>query len=121
MKKTFTLLLATAALLGAFSATADDSLSPYEPNGPRFKTTYWGAEASQKPNNPCKGATIRKCAEIDTQLTQKTGHVTVITTFINENGIVSSPTSQNYNMTMEQVIQKLFQDLPENAEIEQLN
>lgn len=33
-----------------------------------FRSVYYGTEASTHPNNPCKGATTRKCAEIESNI-----------------------------------------------------
>lgn len=79
-------------------------------------STYWGTEASTHPNNPCKGATTRKCAEITTQiLPNGNGSKTVIQTVRDGKGKVLGVSRQNIYASIEDIIQQEISTLPANA------
>ena len=48
------------------SAVSDDDLSTSTPD--KIVSTFYGSKASTNANNPCKGATIRKCGTIESSL-----------------------------------------------------
>lgn len=48
------------------SAVSDDDLSSSTPD--KIVSTFYGSKASTNANNPCKGATIRKCGTIESSL-----------------------------------------------------
>ena len=48
------------------SAVSDDDLSTSTPD--KIVSTFYGSKASANANNPCKGATIRKCGTIESSL-----------------------------------------------------
>ena len=50
----------------ATSAVSDDDLSSSTPD--KIVSTFYGSKASSNANNPCKGATIRKCGTIESSL-----------------------------------------------------
>ena len=50
----------------ATSAVSDEALSSSTPD--KTVSTFYGSKASSNANNPCKGATIRKCGTIESSL-----------------------------------------------------
>ena len=48
------------------SAVSDDDFSSSTPD--KIVSTFYGSKASTNANNPCKGATIRKCGTIESSL-----------------------------------------------------
>ena len=52
-------------ILSSGAAFADGTDPTVPPVNPGTKTTFYGTEASNNPNNPCKGATIRVCGTIE--------------------------------------------------------
>lgn len=91
-------------------------------DGPTFdvgcRSIYWGTEASTNPNNPCKGATTRKCAEIDTQITSTgNGSSLVVRTIRDGDGVVKSITRDIVLGDAPSIIQNELLNLPSNAEM----
>lgn len=68
MKKTI-LIVSSLFAMTCMSAFADDYDAIADDAPIIFRQIYYGTEASKHPNNPCKGATTRKCAELFTSLT----------------------------------------------------
>lgn len=67
---------------------------------------------------PCKGATSRKCAEIDNQIISiGNGLSTVITTVRDGDGVVKSVTRNVVAATADAIIQEEMVNLPANAEM----
>lgn len=117
MKKIYVLIAAVLAIPSVMSA---QSLELEE--APDFevgcRSVYWGTEASTHPNNPCKGATSRKCAEIDNQIISiGNGLSTVITTVRDRDGVVKSVTRNVVAATADAIIQEEMVNLPANAEM----
>lgn len=86
------------------------------------RAVYYGTEASTHPNNPCKGATVRKCAELDTQIIQNNAEFcTVITKYKDIKGEVFHEASQSVQGTPSQIIDNMVFNLPLNAEMVEIN
>lgn len=70
------------------------------------------------PNNPCKGATTRKCAEIDNQIISVgNGSSMVITTVKDGDGVVKSVSRNVVAASASDIIQEEILNLPANAEM----
>jgi len=90
--KTITKLFTLALVLSSQSLLAnptDDLPLP----GPD-KSTFWGSKASTNPNNPCKGATIRICGILATDITPINENNTLVTKTVKDaNGVIISESS----------------------------
>lgn len=74
----------------AFADPTDPTVPPVSPG---TKTTYYGTEASNNPNNPCKGATTRVCGVIE-QTTVSTPTGTIVKKVVkNASGQIVSVTT----------------------------
>ena len=58
------------------------------------KSTFFGSKASTNPNNPCKGATIRVCGILVTNLMPVNENKTLVTKTVEDaNGVIISESS----------------------------
>lgn len=81
--------------------------------------TYYGTEASTHPNNPCKGATTRKCAELRVHVIRDDSEsCTLIQLLNNEVGEFLGETRSKVKGTPEDVIDAIKYNLPPNADFE---
>lgn len=81
------------------SLLAENTTPPVTPPGVDLgggsTTIYYGTEASTNPNNPCKGATTRKCAVISTNSNiGDNGETTETTEVRDANGNIISRTTK---------------------------
>lgn len=117
MKKTLLTLMALFALPALMSAGSSGTNEPI-PFDFEYKAIYYGTEASTHPNNPCKGATVRKCAELDTQIASE-GIATSLVTYTLKNSVgeIKYVSSQTVPTPAEQVLNDHINNLPANAEV----
>ncbi len=90
--KTITKLFTLALVLSSQSLLANptDDLPRPSPD----KSTFWGSKASTNPNNPCKGATIRLCGILATDITPIDENKTLVTKTVKDaNGVIISESS----------------------------
>lgn len=90
--KTITKLFTLALVLSSQSLLANptDDLPIPSPD----KSTFWGSKASTHPNNPCKGATIRICGILATDITPINENKTLVTKTVKDvNGVIISESS----------------------------
>lgn len=90
--KTITKLFTLALVLSSQSLLANptDDLPVPSPD----KSTFWGSKASTNPNNPCKGATIRLCGILATDITPIDENKTLVTKTVKDaNGVIISESS----------------------------
>jgi len=117
MKKLYLIIAAVMAIPSLMSAQALEL-----EEAPDFeigcRSVYWGTEASTHPNNPCKGATTRKCAEIDNQIISVgNGSSMVITMVKDGDGVVKSVSRNVVAASASDIIQEEILNLPANAEM----
>ncbi|ROT20896.1 hypothetical protein EEL51_05075 [Muribaculaceae bacterium Isolate-110 (HZI)] len=120
MKKTFLCLFAMIAIPAMSYAEREDNDNGKLPN-PGTVTTYWGSEASTNPNNPCKGATIRKCAEIVTNIMSMNGKSIVTTIIKDSNGKTKAVYKDIVTSTPSEIIEETIATLPSNGQVEEVN
>lgn len=97
-------LLAFAFLACASSANADT-----------ITKEFYGTEASNADNNPCKGKTTRLCARIIQQTKFENANIYVLETTEDSAGNVINRQTKHFN-SIEKMMRYLY-DVPENAEI----
>ena len=51
---------------------------PIQGNFTKLVSTFYGTKASKNANNPCKGATTRKCGKIETELQSVSADETLV-------------------------------------------
>lgn len=95
MKKTFKIFgtMVAMMILSSGVAFADVTDPTVPPVNPGTKTTYYGTEASNNPNNPCKGATVRVCGVIEQTPTSTPGGIVMKKVVKNADGQVLSVTT----------------------------
>lgn len=82
------------------------------------RSVYWGTEASTHPNNPCKGATTRKCAEIESEIIRTSDGISMVVTTVKDRyGIVKSVSQNFVAAPASDIIQDAIVKLPANAEM----
>ena len=64
--------------------TDDYPKLPVVPSENNLVSIFYGAKASSNPNNPCKGATIRICAKVETKLVALTDGETLVSKSIED-------------------------------------
>lgn len=120
MAKKYFLPLALAAVYFTANAETYEPL-PISLDGIVCRTTFWGTEASDKPNNPCKGATWRKCAEIDTQIAPIGNGINSVKTILRDkDGVIKSIETTTTTATAEEIINYITSHTPVNAQNETL-
>ncbi|TGX84156.1 hypothetical protein E5358_00525 [Palleniella muris] len=82
------MFIAMSTSLYAQEVNTQPSLLSSNGNGNEQVTTFYGSKASSNANNPCKGATIRKCGTISTKMFSDDVAM-VETTWLDENGNVA--------------------------------
>lgn len=111
-------MMAIPSLISAQSQELDDAPD----SNIVLRTIYYGAESSDHPNNPCKGATIRKCAEIDYDVDDAgDGNSIVVKTVKDHKGIVKSVSRSIVAAPVSDIIQEAISKLPANADITHIN
>ena len=112
MKKFFIVmsLMAMAVPL----AFADYGVNPGHSN----RTTYYGTEASTNANNPCKGATIRVCAIVDTNVEGANGNTKITKIVRAADGKILSVTQDYVPGSPSQVMKEEMANTPSNAKAE---
>jgi hypothetical protein len=80
------------------------------------KTTYYGTKASTNPNNPCSGDTVRKCAEVVTDLLQKATNVQAVVTYNDPLSDLVFKHEFTIIGDLNYAIQKVTSDLPSNTD-----
>lgn len=91
------------------------------PKPKRVIATYYGTQASTNPENPCKGATIRVCAQREETAYPNTGTWDIEKTLKDEDGnIISMQILLNVpNPVL--YLQRIALSLPENAVLDELS
>lgn len=116
MKK---LLIAASLMAMTFaSAIAGDIDTPAEEGPIIFRQIYYGTEASTHPNNPCKGATTRKCAELFTSLTVFADFTLMSSVLTDAKGEELLSSEQEVYATPDEIIAEKLKSLPDNAILE---
>lgn len=113
MKKNL-LLMAVVATAPLIKADPGD-LKDFDPI--KWGTIYYGTEATPNPNNPCKGATVRKCAEITNDAKSVGGRTLLTTTVKDGNGNIVSVTRDYYDKSPAQLFNLDVENLPVNATV----
>lgn len=122
MKKT---LLALA--IGILATSAETFAQPLDvlPDVPGvplitqkvITTRFYGTTATNNANNPCKGATIRVCGEISTEIQEENNVSKVTETVTDENNMVINVSTTTVQASAEEVLAEIQSNLPSNAEI----
>lgn len=99
-------LLATLAIMLGFSLAA---------NADTITKEFYGTEASNADNNPCKGKTTRLCAKITQQTKFENADIYVLETIEDSTGNIINRQTKHFN-SIEKMMRYLY-DVPENAEI----
>jgi hypothetical protein len=60
------------------------SINAASEDGGKIVTTFYGSKASSNANNPCKGATIRKCGTIETSDLAVSESTTMVTSVVRD-------------------------------------
>lgn len=84
-------------------------------NAETITKEYFGTDASNADNNPCKGKTTRLCARITQQFNFKNADLSVLETIEDANGAVIGRQTKRFS-SIEKMTRYLY-DLPENAVI----
>lgn len=77
---------------------------------------YYGTEASTNPNNPCKVATIRKCAEVTEKIFDKSDYSIIKMEMADNSGRIIFSDQQQVVATPDEIIQMRLASLADNVE-----
>lgn len=114
-----TLLIVTSLIAMTFTSAFADGFDTSAEEGPIiFRQVYYGTQASTHPNNPCKGATTRKCAELFTSLTAYADCTMMTSVLTNEKGEELMSSEQTVYSTPDEIIAEKLKALPDNATFE---
>ena len=100
------------------SAFADDIYTTVGEGPVIFRQDYYGTEASTHPNNPCRGATTRKCAELFTSLTAYPDYTFMTSVLTDARGVEIMSSDQTIYASLDEIIAEKLKSLPENATFE---
>ena len=100
---------------GPGTSNGDDLLNPGS------RCIYYGTKASKNSDNPCRGATIRVCAIIETTTSNDGGSTTVLKVVKDADGNIVNVTREYVAKSLSEVIIDTVSQLPANAEVEEVN
>lgn len=78
---------------------------------------YYGEKANNSYKNPCKGETVRICAEVVEKVTAVNGGYMVAITTYDGNGNVTNKSVSYTSATIDEIIADAVSDIPDNAEV----
>lgn len=107
-------------LFTLFLAAICSGVSAEDTNSKKIISTYYGTKASTNANNPCKGATTRKCGTIESEITMEgSDSSSVIRTVKDAEGNVLSTQTLRLSLPVRAVTAKIIAStIEENAAIE---
>lgn len=118
MKKNV-ILLGLLSIISASTGFAEDHNIPEQiPESAVTRSTFYGTEASNKSNNPCRGATTRVCGIIETQIVGTTNGSVVTKQVYDYNKILKDRFSYFVATSPYLQLQIEIEALPSNAVIE---